>query len=433
MDRARRLNPFLQAFSYLPPSLVSDLETEPARELARLAVKDNIDVAGMPTACGSNVFAADIPDRSAPAVERLVEAGMAVIGKTSMPELAFGGWGTNQVCGTPRNPWVRDRHFVPGGSSSGSAVAVAAGLADVALGTDTGGSLRIPAALCGVVGLKPSFGRVSRTGVRLLSPSLDVVGPIARTVAGAEKALRLIAGADPEDPHTQGALPPLHLEGLEPSGIERTRLGIMPPDLLAESSPEVRRAYAAAVKQLQAKGAEAVPARPPQPWRDLVGALGTILGYEAAQLHAGLLAEADRMDPHVARRLRAGLAVTPQAYDAALKQRRQDQDRFDQWLAGLDVILTPATAIAAVPVEEVDEEQLPLSLFTRAINYLDWCAISIPCGLDETGLPLGLQIIAGRGREADLFRIGKAFEAVRGPFPSPDLGWTETPGPVSRP
>ena len=164
-----------------------------------------------------------------------------------------------------------------------------------------------------------------------------------------------------------------------------------------------------------------MPTAPPRPWGELVGALGTILGHEAARLHRGMLDQTDRMDPHVARRLRAGLEVTPHAYVEALRQRAQDQDLFGGWIGGFDAIVTPTTPITAIPVELVDEDLLPLSLFTRAINYLDWCAISIPCGRDGLGLPIGLQIIAGRGREADLLRIAAAFEAARGPFPSPDL------------
>jgi aspartyl-tRNA(Asn)/glutamyl-tRNA(Gln) amidotransferase subunit A len=235
-----------------------------------------------------------------------------------------------------------------------------------------------------------------------------------------------MAGPDPADPHTQTALPKLK-PPLTEQNLKGRRLGIMQPDLLVDAAPEVRQAYGRAVSLHEANGAEAVPTRPPRPWGDLVGALGMILGFEAAQLHGHLLAHADRMDPHVVRRLQAGLQVTPAAYQQALAERRRDQDISDQWLAGFDAVLTPATAIAAVPIEEVDEDRLPLSLFTRAINYLDWCAISIPCGLDRSGLPMGLQIIAGRGREAELIRIGTAYEEARGPFPSPDLSWAQKP------
>jgi len=429
-ERARRLNPVLGALSHLASNPSSHPAYEPGAPGPRtLAVKDNIGVAGMPSGCGSTVYSPGAPERSATAVQRLVAAGMVVIGKAQMPELAFGGWGTNEACGTPWNPWVAEDHFVPGGSSSGSAVAVAAGLADAALGTDTGGSVRIPAALCGTVGLKPSFGRVSRNGVHLLSPTLDVVGPIARNVIEAARLLEIMSGPDPADPATQAELSPIRADAVVGGRLGGLKLGGMAAEVLADTAPDIRRSYDSAVSGLASLGAEIAETKPPRPWDGLVESLGAILGHEAAQLHGHLLAEQDRMDQHVAKRLRAGLAISDADYTKAMRSRAKDQRRFNRWLASFDAFLTPTTAIAAVPIEAVDEDRLPLSIFTRAVNYLDWTAISLPCGLTERGLPLGLQIVAGRGEEMTILRIAAAFEAMRGPFPLPDMSRFEIPAP----
>lgn len=384
---------------------------------ATLAVKDNVDVAGMPIGLGSRACEASTARDHALAVERLVAAGMRIIGKTHMAELAFGGWGTNGVCGTPRNPWGGARHLVAGGSSSGSAVAVAAGLADAALGTDTGGSVRIPASLCGIVGLKPSFGRTSRRGVHLLSPSLDVIGPMTRTVASAARMLVAMAGVDPADPATQTRLPALPPNVVPPDSLTGVRVIVMSGESLESIAEDVAHSYRRALQVLGSLGAELVLSAPPLDWVELVPPLGTILGFEAAELHGFRLENAKNLDANVVKRLKRGLDVTGAEYAAALDQRRVHQARFDAWLGSSAIVVTPTTPITAIPIEEVDEDALPLSRFTRAMNYLDWPAISLQCGLSARGLPIGLQFAAARGREAALLGMAATYERLRGPFP----------------
>lgn len=384
-----------------------------------IAVKDNIDVAGMPSGLGSGALEVAPARDHAFAVERLIAAGMRVVGKTHMAELAFGGWGTNAVCGTPRNPWGGACHLVAGGSSSGSAVAVAAGLADAALGTDTGGSVRIPASLCGIVGLKPSFGRISRRGVHLLSPSLDVVGPLTRTVADAARMLVAMAGDDPADPATRTRLPELPPILVPPDSLTGVQVIIMSDESLENVMDDIADSYRRALQALGSLGAKLVAGTPPLDWVDLVPSLGTILGYEAAELHGFRLENAEAMDANVVERLKRGRDVTKAEYAAALDQRRAHQTRFDAWLGSSAIVVTPTTPITAIPIEDVDEDTLPLSRFTRAMNYLDWPAISLPCGLSARGLPIGLQLAGARGDEAAVLGVAGAYERLRGPFPLP--------------
>jgi aspartyl-tRNA(Asn)/glutamyl-tRNA(Gln) amidotransferase subunit A len=384
------------AFRTTAPPALSARATGPLAGL-RLAVKDNLDVAGLPTGGGCRTPLAARADRTAAAVARLVDAGMVVVGKTNMSELAFGGWGTNAATGCPRNPWDAAAHRVPGGSSSGSAVAVAAGLADAALGTDTGGSVRIPAALCGLTGLRPRRETVGREGLHLLAPSLDAIGPMAWTVATAARMLAAMAGG-------------FDAEAALNAPVDGLRVAVLDAAALARADREVRAAYAAAVETIRGLVADVSPAAMPRPFDAYVGKLGTILGHEAWRRHGARLRRHEaEMDPWVAKRLKHGSTVDDSSYDAALAEREAERRRFADALTGFDLLLTPATPIAAPLLSEVDEATLPLSHYVRAFSYLDLPAVALPCGITDDGLPIGLQIV-GLTDEAPPVSLAAAYQ-----------------------
>lgn len=363
----------------------------------RLIVKDLFHVAGEPTAAGCDTPLEPVAAATAPAVQRLLDAGATYIGKAQMVQLAFGGWGTNACVGPPRNPWDADGFRVAGGSSSGSAVAVAAGFADLALGSDTGGSIRIPASLCGIVGLKPSQGRIPLDGVVPLAPSLDSIGPMARSVAQVATAFAILA----DEPVVMGPAP---LDGV----VIRA---LLDADLTAD--PDVASAYSAAVGLLtQAKAAirpTLLPARP----GDYVGPTGQVMGHEAWALHGTRISVARATaDPGVLRRFEAVSGIDEATYRAAQAVRATDRRRFAGWFDGAEFLITPATARTAPLIDDVDEGDFTLAYYTRMANYLDLCAIALPCGFDRSGLPIGLQLIGRAGQEERLIAAAWAIERL---------------------
>ncbi len=407
LDRIRRYDPRLRAFAQvIDPPLAGETADGPV-----VAVKDLNDVAGVPTGGGAQVPLDPSPARHAVVVERLLQAGCTLVGKTRTVELAYGGWGTNRAVGAPWNPWDPAVHRVPGGSSSGSAVAVAAGLCEAALGTDTGGSVRIPAAICGVVGLKPGRGLVSLAGVHPLSPSLDTVGVLAGDVATAARVLAVISGSDgatatrePFDPH--GAL------GTDVAGW---RVAAVPLDDLGTLDTDVARLYAEALEKLSGAGVTVETIRPPQALEQSFAPNGVIMAGEGWRIwRARIEAHRARMDPWIVRRFEAGREVSDEGLAHAHLQRAADQASFHAWLSGFHATVSPSCPIPAPPLKDVDETTSPLSRLTRAANYLDLPAISVPCGLTRDGLPVGLQVIGRPAREGETVALGAAFERVSG-------------------
>jgi aspartyl-tRNA(Asn)/glutamyl-tRNA(Gln) amidotransferase subunit A len=408
MDRklAERLHAFVTVFD--TPLGAGDGPT--------FAIKDLIDVAHVPTHGGGQVALDPDPTRHAAPVERLLEAGWRGVGKTHTVELAFGGWGANRAVGAPWNPWDAKVHRAPGGSSSGSAVAVAAGLVDLALGTDTGGSVRIPAAACGVVGLKPGRGLVPLRGIHDLAPSLDTCGTLTRSVALAAQGLEIISrpddgrtGRGPFDAATALATP-----------VAGKRLAALPLEMMGEVDGEVMRLYLAALDAIRATGVTVEVAAPPEPMDDYFVRNSQIMageGWRVRGAHIG--ANAARMDPWIVRRFETGAAIDDAALAQALARRALDQRAFHAWLSQYDGLLSPTCPITARPLDEIDEAISPMSRLTRAANYLDLPAASLPCGLSAQGLPVGLQIMARPADETTLVALAAAFEAV--------LGWTATP------
>jgi aspartyl-tRNA(Asn)/glutamyl-tRNA(Gln) amidotransferase subunit A len=375
------------------------------------AIKDLFDVKGVPTGGGAQVPLAENPAAHAVVVQKLLSAGWRAVGKTQTVELAYGGWGTNRAVGAPWNPWDAEVHRAPGGSSSGSAVAVAAGLVDAALGSDTGGSVRIPAATCGVVGLKPGRGLVSLKGVHPLSPALDTVGTLAKDVATAARMLGVISGPDGET----AVRGPFDAEAALTMELDGRRLAAVPLDHLGEVDADVGRLYLAALDRLRKTGLTVQMVRPPKALDDSFAPNGLLMAAEGWRIwRERIEAHGKVMDPWIVRRFEVGRDVSDERLAQAHAQRAESQAEFHAWLAAYDGLLTPTCPIPGPPMDQVDETISPLSRLTRAANYLDLPGITVPCGLTGEGMPAGLQILGRPRDEATVVALGAAFEAVSG-------------------
>jgi aspartyl-tRNA(Asn)/glutamyl-tRNA(Gln) amidotransferase subunit A len=374
-----------------------------------IGLKDLVDLQGRVTTGGSKVWEKRVSPVTATLAQRLIAAGMIVLGKTHTVEFAMGSFGTNTHLGTPWNPWDLAVARTPGGSSSGSGVAVAAGLVPVAIGTDTGGSVRLPAAWCGTVGLKVSAGRISTYGVLPLSSTLDTPGPLARSVEDAALIFRVLNGPDPRDPQTLAWTPLDPLPTLR-RGAAGLRLAVMPEAERAGVAADVLAAYDASVERLAALGAQIV--RPPLPHRfsDYAAATGRIIGSEGYRFVGHLVDDMSLpVDPHIRPRIQLGRGVSARDYLQTLAEREEHRRAFAAALADVDALLTPTIATAAIPLTEVDQSTTAAH-FTRAGNYLGLCGLAVPNGFTARGLPTSLQILCHTGQEAMALRIGFAYE-----------------------
>lgn len=385
-----------------------------------VAVKDIIDVAGIVSGCGSLTQKNAAPaERDAPVVERLRAAGAIVPGKTHTVEYAFGGYGTNITVGTPVNPWDLKVHRIPGGSSSGSGVAVGAGLVPAALGTDTGGSVRIPAALCGCVGLKTSIGRIGRSRVAPLSQTLDSVGPLAADVTTAARLFAAMQGPDADDATTAAIEPVDSFADLE-RGISGLRIGRIADDALVLAPPETKADFAAAVARLEKLGARIETIKLPDTFDNYGRLAGRFIAVEA---YANWRHFADDETSGLAAPIRARMlsakSISSSDYVWSITQRRRDIATFLAAMDRLDAIVLPTIPFPAIPVAEVDETIAPMAAYTRWVNYLDLAALAVPTSLSKSGLPMSLQIAVRRLDETLALRIGRAFETARGAFPKP--------------
>ena len=374
-----------------------------------IALKDLVELEGRVTTGGSKVWIDRVSPVTATLAERLVAAGMIILGKTHTVEFAMGSFGTNTHLGTPRNPWDPTVHRTPGGSSSGSAVAVAAGLAPVAIGTDTGGSVRLPAAWCGTVGLKVTAGRISTHGVLPLSSTLDTPGPLTRSVEDAALTFRVLNGPDPRDPQTLAWTPSDPLPALR-RGVAGLRLAVMPDAERKDVAADVLAAYDAAVETLARLGAAIV--RPPLPhgFRDYAAATGRIISAEGYRFVGHLVDDTSLpVDPHIRPRIQPGRTISSREYLATLAERVEHQRQYAEAMAETDALLTPTAQTAAIPIDSVDQSGTA-AYFTRAGNYLGLCGLAVPNGFTRDGLPTSLQILCGPGQEATALRIGWAYE-----------------------
>jgi aspartyl-tRNA(Asn)/glutamyl-tRNA(Gln) amidotransferase subunit A len=420
LERIRKRNAALHAYIALYEA-DARLAAEAADKAARaghrvgslhgvpIALKDLVDMQGRVTTGGSKVWQERVSTVTATLAERLIAAGMIVLGKTHTVEFAMGSFGTNTHLGTPRNPWDPAVHRTPGGSSSGSGVAVAAGLAPVAIGTDTGGSVRLPAAWCGVVGLKVTAGRISTYGVLPLSTTLDTPGPLARSVEDAALIFRVLNGPDPRDPQTLAWTPADPLPELR-RGVAGLKLAVMPDAERAGVAVDVLAAYDASVESLAALGARIVRPALPHRFSDYAAATGRIIGAEGYRFVGHLVDDMSLpVDPHVRPRIQLGRSVSARDYLMTLAERDERRREFTAALADVDALLTPTTQTAALPIDQVDQSGTAAH-FTRAGNYLGLCALALPNGFTPAGLPTSLQILAHPGHEAMALRIGWAYE-----------------------
>ena len=376
-----------------------------------IAVKDLVEIEGQVTTGGSAAWRGRISARTATLIQKLRAAGMVVLGKTHTVEFAYGGWGTNQHLGTPRNPWDATTHRTPGGSSSGSGVAVAARMAPCAVGTDTGGSVRIPAAWNGITGLKATIGRISTHGILPLSTTLDTPGPIARSVEDCAILLEAWQGEDPLDAQTRGRRPSEPMATLR-FGVKGLRLARMPASERDGVDAQVLAAFDRSVDRLADLGAEIVDVTLPFRFGDLGTATARIISSEAYATLADLVNDnAQLIDEAVRPRVRAGAAISSRDYLSALAEREALKREFAAATAGVDAILTPTTMTPAVPVAAVDQTSTP-AMFTRWVNFLDLCALAVPNGFTEAGLPISLQIVCRGYDEAMALRIGWAYQTA---------------------
>ena len=434
LDRISDLDGDLHAFVGVTRERALDEAAAAEGELARgeargplhgipYAVKDLFDVVGEVTGAGTRLLADNVAAVDATVVRRLHAAGMVLVGKTHTVQFAFGGVGVNHDTGTPRNPWRDDEAFVPGGSSSGSAVAVAAGIVPVALGTDTSGSVRIPASLCGITGLKTTVGRVSRAGVHPLSTTLDSVGPLTRSAADAALVYRAVQGADPDDPTTAGQAPHDVSIGLE-SGVSGLRLAVIETMFFDGADPAVVAAVRAAADQLSDLGADVTSIEAPEVDEVMGGTMtpsrARTVAAEGYAVNRRLLEERfDELDPVVSTRMRSGRALLAIDFLEAFDTWRRLPASFTERTAGIDAFLVPATMLPARPLAEVDASPESYARFngqylrnTSIGNRLQWCGVSVPCGFTDDGLPIGLMIHAPAMQEHVVLRVGNAFQTA---------------------
>lgn len=387
-----------------------------------IALKDLCELEGRRTSGGSAAWRERVSDHTCTVARKLMGAGMLPIGKTHMVEFAFGGWGTNEHMGTPHNPWDAQVHRVPGGSSSGSGVAVAAGMAPAALGSDTGGSVRIPSSMCGLVGLKTTAGRVSNHGILPLSRTLDTIGPMTRSVEDAALLFDVLHGPDPADPATL-VFPPVGAWPELRGDVKGLRLGILGASHLERVDGEVMGAFVEAIETLRSLGITVEEMDVPRSFFSYPKQTQIIISSEAYEA-LGEVAESSpgQLDPNVAARVLSGKNITAPEYQATLREMAQARSQTARLFERFHAFLTPTTPIPAIPLAEVDEAVLPLSRFTRAVNYLGLCGLALPSGISAEGLPLSLQIVGQPLDEARILRIGWAFEQARQtPIGNPDL------------
>ena len=374
-----------------------------------IALKDLIELQGKIVTGGSEALKSNRAKRTATLATKLIAQGMIVLGKTHTVEFAMGGWGTNSLRGTPWNPWDPVRARTPGGSSSGSGVAVATGLAPWAVGTDTGGSVRLPASWCGITGLKTTIGRISTYGVLPLSPTLDTPGPMARSVEDVALLYKVMQGADPLETLTNG-LPYADPMPTMKRGVRGLRLARMPDVERQFASADVLAAYDRSLIELEKLGAEIVEIKLAFSFADVAAFNLRIMAAESYTLYHELIDdEKAPLDPHVRPRIASGRAITAQAYIEALRMRDVMKAQYALALEGIDALLTPTTMTTAIPLDEVDQSKAPAH-YTRFGNYLNLCALSLPNGFSPDGLPTSLQIVCHANEEALALRIGWAYQ-----------------------
>ena len=423
IERANKLGPALNCVTVLDAeeamARAEKLDkSKPAGKLhgVPLAHKDLFYRKGKVVACGSKIRRDFVADHTATALQRLEGAGAITIGALHMAEFAFSPTGYNEHYGHARNPW--NPAHVPGGSSSGSGAAVAAGIVAGSLGTDTGGSLRHPAAMCGLTGLKPTLTRVSRAGVMPLSHSLDCVGPLARSARDCARLMEIIAGADPADPTASGRAVPRYEAGLD-GNAKGLRVAVPRAYYYDVVTPEIKKSLDERLASQRGIGASLVQVDVPD--MGLINTLGHVLmAVEAATIHRKWLAtRRDDYADQVRSRIEPGLLYPATRYCEALGMRASLTREFvDKALHNADVLHLPAIPIPVPTIEETTQGSAAdvarvigtVGHCTRGINYLGLPAISVPCGFDARGLPVAFQLVGRPFAEARLLRAADAYQ-----------------------
>jgi len=428
-----QLNAYVQAYPEraLAAAVAADRQRAAGVKLGPLhgiplAIKDLFEIEGQTITGGSLAEAPRVSQVTATAVQRLQQAGAIILGKTHTVEFAFGGWGTNAVMGTPWNPWDRAVHRAPGGSSSGSAVAVASGLASAALGTDTGGSVRIPAGMCGLVGLKTTRGLISRHGLIELCPSLDTVGPITHTVEDAAWMLDALLGPDPLDPVSARA-PVFNTAAQLNLPVAGLRIWVLPQAERAQIAPGVLAAYDAGLEQLAELGMQLVEQPLPTSLEQCMRVAGGLMSAEGYANLGSLFEREDlRFDPHVQRRVLSGRGIDAAAYIRLHQQRRAARQAMSEAMLNIDACVFPTNAIGSVPLAQVDEYGTPLALLGRLANLLNLCSVAVPVGYDEQQMPVSMQVVGRAFAEPLILRIGHAYQQVSDWHRQRPAGWDLT-------
>jgi aspartyl-tRNA(Asn)/glutamyl-tRNA(Gln) amidotransferase subunit A len=426
IERIHQLQPKLNSFISITEEEGRKAATEAESEIRKgqyrgplhgipISIKDLFATRGIRTTAGSKVFAHWIPDYDATAVARLHQAGMVLVGKTNMHEFAYGVTNDNPHYGPARNPWDPTR--VPGGSSGGSAAAVASSQCSASLGSDTGGSIRTPAAVCGAVGLKPTYGRVSRYGAIPLAWSLDHVGPLTKSVEDAAIMLAAIAGADPKDPSASSRPIADYRKEMQGS-IRGLRLGVPRQYFFEHVDPEIQKLVSAAIHQLESIGATRVEVDIPA-LENCAAMEAHVTLAEATSYHEPYLKkQPDDYSPAVRTNLEAGRYLLATDYVKSQRGRALLQRNFNEAFRRADVIVFPTLPalpplVGEVLVQSGDIREHVIDAFLRFNIPCDLTglpAISIPCGFSSAGLPIGLQVAGRAFEEATILKVARAYE-----------------------
>ncbi len=420
LERIERIEPRLNAFITLMGESALQQAREAEQEIQRgeyrgllhgipVSLKDLYETAGIRTTHGSLFFKDYVPQTDAWVVKKLKEAGAIILGKNNMHEIALGVTNVNPHFGACHNPWNLER--IPGGSSGGSAAALAAGLCFGALGSDTGGSIRIPAALCGVVGLKPTYGRVSLRGVIPLSWHLDHAGPMARRVSDVAILLTHIAGYDPEDPVSINMAVDDYLAYLG-GEIGGWKIALASDAYFSRADEQVVRAVQDAAEVFQQLGAQVNAVEFPEAYQAAL-TNGRMVTSDGAAFHQERLASRPQdFGEGVIERLQEGAARSAIEYSQMRREQTRLRRIYERFFEQYDVLLTPTTPVTAPPIQgpnAVEQARL-LTRFTAPFNLTGLPAISLPCGFRSEGLPIGLQIVSGPWAETKVLRVANAYE-----------------------
>ncbi len=424
LERIARLNPALNAFITVTEHAARARAQALDRELAGgvdrgplhgipIAHKDCFATKGVRTTGGSKILAGRVPDHDAEIVAQLDLAGAVMLGKTNLHELCYGITSNNPHFGAVHNPWDLER--IPGGSSGGSAAAVAAEMVFAASGTDTGGSIRVPASFCGVVGLKPTYGRLSRRGVLPLGLTLDHVGPIARTVRDVAACFRAMAAAQPPLPATRAGVAGLGVN------IKSLRIGVPANFFFDTLDPEITASIRHAVQTVAGLGARVMEVQLPE--MEALNSIGRlVLSAEASSIWKRYLDRPSDFGDDVLAALQRGCLVPATEYLDAQRRRRVLSKRLATLWTQIDCLLAPATPTTAPRIGDAvilvggseEDVRIGSTRLVRPFNVLGWPVLAMPCGFSEAGLPIGLQLAAAPGEEDTLFRAGAALEDALG-------------------